>query len=70
MYLHAQYTGPDLPVQATAAPPFGPGFTADHVDQPDTLEIWVTTLKAPANTSGWRLLKDRKPVAHAQAGGF
>ncbi len=70
MHLHTQYTGTDLPVQATATPPFGPGFTAGQVAQPDTLEIWVTTLKAPANTTVWRLLKDRKPVALAQAGGF
>ena len=70
MYLHAQYTGPDLPVHATAAPPFGPGFRADHVAQPDTLEIWVTTLKAPGNTTVWRLLKGRKAVARALAGDF
>ena len=70
MHLRTQYTGTDLPVQATATPPFGPGFTADHVAQPDTLEMWVTTLEAPPNTTIWRLLKNLKPLALAQAGDF
>ncbi len=70
MHLHARYTGPDVLIHAIPAPPFGPGFTADQVADADTLEIWVTSLADPEDTTVWRLMRARRAIAAAQIGGF
>lgn len=70
MHLHARYTGAELLVQAVAAPPFGPGFTATEVADADALEVWVTSFQDVADTTVWRLVRQGHPVAVAQVGGY
>lgn len=70
MHLHARYTGAELLAEATATPPFGPGFTAEEVADADTLEVWLTSLEDVADTTVWRLLRDGSLVAQAQVGEF
>jgi hypothetical protein len=70
MHLHARYTGADLLMEATAAPPFGPGFTVSQVADADTLEVWVTSLAYIADTTVWRLVRDGTVVAVSEVGGL
>ena len=44
--------------EATATPPFGPGFDGMLVQQADRLDVWGTTEEAVEDYTEFRLLKD------------
>lgn len=68
MHLHARYTGAEMLTEAAAAPPFGPGFTAERVVKVDTLEVWVTSLGDVVHTTVWGLSRAGIVVAIAKVG--
>jgi hypothetical protein len=70
MHLQARYSGEDVLTEATATPPFGPGFTVAEAAEADTLEVWVTSLADVADTTVWRLLRNGQPIAMVQVGGY
>lgn len=55
---------------ATAAPPFGPGFDAELARQADRMEVWGTTEEAPADYTEFRLLKDGRMIGVARIPGY
>ena len=55
---------------ATATPPFGPGFDAALAQQADRLEVWGTTEEAPTDYTEFRLLKDGRVIGVARIPGY
>ena len=56
--------------EATAAPPFGPGFDLALAQKADRLEVWGTTEDAPEDYTEFRLLKDGQTIGVARIQGY
>ena len=56
--------------EATAAPPFGPGFASVLANQAVRLEVWGTTEQAPEDYTEFRLFKDGRVVGVARIPGY
>ena len=64
-------TGDEFLPAATAAPPFGPGFSTDIVAQADTLEMWGSSLTDPGDDFvEYRLLKEGQVVQAKRFAGY
>lgn len=70
MRLHAHYIGAELLIEGVTPPPFGPGFSSGQVTDAGALEVWATSLEDVADTTVWRLVRDRAAIAVSEVGGF
>lgn len=59
-----------LPKEAAASPPFGPGFDRMLAQQADRLEVWGTTEEAQEDYTEFRLFKDGLVIGVARIPGY
>jgi hypothetical protein len=58
------------PKEGLKAPPFGPAFTQEQVDQSDKMQTYGTTFSHPEEFTEFRLIKNNETIFTKRVDGY